>query len=129
MYERHNCDDYPFSAYKTLCCCSYSIIVQSPQSLHSYTAITCSSLPNIDNGMILYSSNTTRSYGYGTNATYQCDEGFSLDREGDVRTCVGNGSSSNGTWNGQLQACTGITYYCSQCKVIRVSLVKDQIVI
>ena len=58
----------------------------------------------------MYSNETTISYGFGINATYQCDEGFSLDGRDDVRTCVGNGSSPNGTWSGQAPTCIGIIY-------------------
>ena len=58
----------------------------------------------------MYSNETTISYAFGINATYQCDEGFSIDGGDDVRTCVGDGSSSNGTWNGQPPTCIGIIY-------------------
>ena len=78
-------------------------------SIHSsiYTVITCSAL-SVDNGMIMYSSDTTAPYDFETTATHQCIEGFSLVGGDEVRTCTGDGSSSNGSWSGQPPACSGI---------------------
>ena len=87
----------PLCDYKLVICCS----------IHFSTAITCSAL-NIENGMIMYSSDTTAPYDFGTTATYQCNEGYSFVRGDEVRTCGVDGSSSNGSWSGQSPACSGI---------------------
>ena len=72
------------------------------------TAITCSALPAVSNGMIVYSSNTTAPYVLGTTANYQCNEGFGLDGGDGIRTCNGDDNNSNGTWSGQPSNCSGI---------------------
>ena len=85
------------------------------------TGITCSALPGIGNGTIMYSQNdTTVPYDFETIATYQCDEGFDL--VGDKmarRTCAGDGSSF---WSGQPPNCSGtsITFtYSASDSVLR----------
>ena len=58
--------------------------------------------------MIVYSSDTTESYDYGTTATYQCDSGYELSGGDTMRTCTGDGSSPVGQWNGTGSiSCTG----------------------
>ena len=57
--------------------------------------------------MIVYSSDTTESYDYGTTATYQCDSGYELTGGDTVRTCTGDGSSPVGQWNGTILVCLG----------------------
>ena len=87
----------------------------SPLPLHTTTAIiTCSALLGIVNGMIVYSSNTTAPYVFGTTATYHCNEDYSLIGGDGIRTCSGDDSKSNGVWNGQTPTCSGnliIRYY------------------
>ena len=71
-------------------------------------AIQCSSLRNIDNGMISF-SNTKRNemFIYGTVATYSCSPGFSLSSS-QSRVCVGDGSSETvGRFNGSEPSCEG----------------------
>ena len=75
----------------------------------------CLTLSNVDNGVIIYSSSTAP-WPHGTNATYQCDEGFSLDGGNDIRTCVGDSNNYIGYWTGTAPNCAGIhvwtiTYY------------------
>ena len=67
----------------------------------------CPALPAIENGMSVYSSDTTEPYDYGTTATYQCDSGYELTGGDTVRTCTGDGSSAEGQWNGTAPACLG----------------------
>ena len=68
------------------------------------TGITCSALPGIGNGTIMYSQNDTPvPYDFEIIATYQCDEGFDLVGY-KMRTCVGDGKSS---WSGQPPNCSG----------------------
>ena len=57
--------------------------------------------------MILYSSGSTAPHDLGIIATYQCNNSYKLSEEGNVRTCVGDGSSSNGYWNGTDLTCAG----------------------
>ena len=73
------------------------------------TAIICSALPVVENGMITYSSDTTEPYDYETTATYQCDSGYELTGGDTVRTCTDDGSSPVGRWNGTAPICSGIT--------------------
>ena len=75
-------------------------------ALCSYTGITCTSLSQINNGLVAYSSSP---FNFGTTATYTCNEGFFL--QGDrTRTCGGDGSGLNGVWSGSAPVCAGIQY-------------------
>ena len=80
------------------------------------TEITCSeSAVRSDiagNGMIVYSSGgTTPPFDYGTTATYQCNDGYSLASGDSVRTCsTGDGMSSVGQWSGTAPVCSGIVF-------------------
>ena len=76
------------------------------------TVITCPALPAVDNGMVVYFENTTASsYDFGTQAMYKCNESYTLVRGDAVRTCVGNGSSPTGVWNGTSPSCSGISNF------------------
>ena len=78
--------------------------------LQTITDTSCSTLPAVENGMIIYSTTTSMSYNYGTVATYQCDFGYELTGGGTVRTCTGDGSSPVGQWNGTDLTCSGMYY-------------------
>ncbi len=46
------------------------------------------------------------SYAFNAEATYSCDTGFSLV-DNNTRTCTGNGSSTNGSFDGEAPTCEG----------------------
>ena len=74
--------------------------------LHQITAITCSALPgNVANGMIVYSTDITDPYNYGTTAAYECDTGYEITSGDNERTCTGN--TSVGEWKGKAAVCSG----------------------
>ncbi len=60
------------------------------------------------NGMIVYS--TTPPFNFGTTATYQCNDGYSLASGDRVRTCTGDGTSTVGQWSGTAPVCSGIVF-------------------
>ena len=62
------------------------------------TAIQCSALPELTNGTIVYASDMTAPYDFGTTATHSCVSGFNLAGD-EVRTCDGDGSSITGEWD------------------------------
>ena len=70
-------------------------------------AIVCLTLSNVENGVIIYSSSTAP-WLHGTNATYQCDQGYVQNGGDDIRTCVGDGSNYIGYWNGTAPNCSGM---------------------
>ena len=73
------------------------------------TVIICPALPAVDNGMVVYFENTTASsYDFATQAMYKCSESYTLVEGDAVRTCVGDGSSSIGNWDGVAAICSGI---------------------
>lgn len=84
------------------------------------TEITCSALSAIENGIIIYSNDTTTPYVLGTQATYGCDEGYELDGGNKRRVCIRRNSTSTGYWNGTAPSCSGNNYIvtCSSCKKI-----------
>ena len=86
--------------------CSFVVQFSTP-AISEYTVIECSSLPDIENGMITYS---TEPYVYRTTATYQCALGYELTGGDDERTCTGDGGSPVGQWNGTAPNCTGIRF-------------------
>ena len=55
----------------------------------------------------MYSSGTTAPHAIKTIATYQCDIGYILTGGDVMRTCVGDGSSPTGSWNGSTPTCSG----------------------
>ena len=70
--------------------------------------IECPALLTVGNETIVYSSDITEPYDYGTTATYQCNSGYELTGEDTVRTCTGDGSSPMGHWSGTASNCSGI---------------------
>ena len=66
----------------------------------------CNGLSMINNGMVVYSPDSTAPYDYGTTATYSCNEGFFLQGSS-VRTC-GEGLGTSGLFDGVPPVCTGI---------------------
>ena len=82
-------------------------------------AIVCLNLSNVENGVIIYSSSTAP-WPHGTNATYQCDEGFGLDGGDDIRTCGGDSNNYIGYWTGTALNCLGmlISFIMCACSCI-----------
>ncbi len=71
------------------------------------TAYTCNLLPQIANGVISYSPNSTNPFDYGTIATYLCNEGFYIySTDLLMRSCSGSGTVQ-GFWSGQEPQCLG----------------------
>ena len=80
--------------------------------LLSHTVSTeCLPLPNINYGMITYSTTGTPNYALGTVATYFCNTGFVLDLTGGstvMRTCEDDGDGDAlGEFTGQAPLCVG----------------------
>ncbi len=71
------------------------------------SAISCSVLSSILNGVIEYSIDVTDSFDYGTTATYTCNDGFFLESNSE-RICEGDGSTVTGSWEGMTPVCTGM---------------------
>ncbi len=69
--------------------------------------ITCSDLPILDNGVIVYISITPAPYDYGTTARYDCNTGFGLNGGDTILTCEGDGSNAIGMWTGTIPTCDG----------------------
>ncbi len=93
---------------------TYNLIC-SNYFIYILTGVTCSeSAVRSDiagNGMIIYSSgSTTPPFDYGTTATYQCNNGYSLASGDRVRTCTSNGTSSVGQWSGTAPVCSGTVF-------------------
>ncbi len=71
-------------------------------------AITCTSLSAIQDGSILYEPDSTELFSFGSTATYSCREGFFIPRNvNPIRTCLANGTSTVGSWDGAAPQCTG----------------------
>ncbi len=79
-------------------------------------AITCSA-DDVANGMVIYSSDTTPPYDYGTTATYECDTGYEQTGGDRERSCTGDGIIQSGDWN-------GITAICSRKNIDIITLCK-----
>ncbi len=75
----------------------------------SLTAIECLPLPDIENGMISYSTDTSANYSLGTTATYSCNDGYFLsvtESTTVVRTCQDDdGMDAVGVFSGQAPRC------------------------
>ena len=71
------------------------------------SAISCSVLSSILNGVIEYSMDVTDPFDYGTTATYTCNDGFFLESNSE-RICGGDGSTVTGSWEGMTPVCTGM---------------------
>ena len=65
----------------------------------------CTSLSTPDNGRIIYFTDATSPYEFGTVATYVCNSGFGLSGGVAVRTCGGDDSDPAGTWSGTAPSC------------------------
>ena len=76
--------------------------------LFSATAITCPPLSNLTNGSLSYSNvpGQNNSYAFNVEVTYSCDTGFALVGN-TTRTCTGDGSSTNGSFDGEAPTCKG----------------------
>ena len=73
---------------------------------------TCSDLPALTNGMILYNMGTASLRPVDTVATCTCDTGYTLNG-GSTRTC-----GSDGVWSGLAPTC--------QCKLVQCTLMHLQ---
>ncbi len=70
------------------------------------SAIQCSALSPIDNGVISYNPLGTEPFGLNTEAIHTCAMGYFLSSGSDVRVC-GGGCSATGVWSGTVPTCTG----------------------
>ena len=71
------------------------------------SAITCTSLSLLNNGVLSYNPDTMTPFDFGTTASYSCNEGFFLVGNTN-QTCGGDGSGVNGIWSGSAPVCSGI---------------------
>lgn len=77
----------------------------------SDTAITCNDISDPVNGQITFAPDTQSPFLHGTIASYSCTFdgenriGFGLEGGNETRTCVGDGSSATGDWNGIAPTC------------------------
>ncbi len=81
----------------------------------------CFDPPLFANGQIIFSTDTTSPFDFGTLATYICDTGFSLS--GNVaRTCTGDDSSPVGIWSGGDPTCISenniFPYRDRMCRIV-----------
>ncbi len=74
---------------------------------YSVTEISCPAL-DIENGVIIYTGDTTEPYIYGTTAVYECNLGYEITNGGSERTCTGDVRSSVGEWSETTAVCSGI---------------------
>ena len=78
---------------------------------HSFTiAITCPSLPLPEAVAQIDYNTPVDAYGnlsFGTEATYQCIEGYTRVSGSVVRTCEMNGKRIIGVWSGERLVCEG----------------------
>ncbi len=72
--------------------------------LNSFTAVICFALVDPINGRVSYSS-AAAPYAAGTVATYSCGDGYGLIGGDVMSTCGGDGSSTNGVWDGVVPTC------------------------
>ena len=59
---------------------------------------------DLTNGAIVYASDTTAPYDFGTTATHSCNSEYSLVGV-EVRTCGSDGSSITGEWDLSEPSC------------------------
>ena len=70
--------------------------------------LECPSLDVPTNGAIVYASDTTPDFEFGTTATYSCMSGYGLSGGDVVRTCGCNGGCPIvGGWSGTAPTCEG----------------------
>ncbi len=74
-------------------------------------AITCPTLNAPANGQVSYSTFTS-TYFVGTVASYSCDTGYGLNGGDVMSTCEGDGSNTNGVWDGVVPTCQCEHYTC-----------------
>ena len=72
--------------------------------IYIYTAIECPALSDLTNGFIVYASDITSLYDFGTTATHSCNKGYSLVGD-EIRTCGGDGTSTTGEWDLSEPSC------------------------
>ena len=78
----------------------------------------CSELPAIENGMISYGPDSEGpDYDLSTVATYNCDEGFALVGEDQMRTCVDVSNGLSGDFNGTAPSCQGAGVCTDSCEI------------
>ena len=71
----------------------------------NFSAITCSLLGTLANGMITYDPDTTPPFDFETTATYSCDTGYGLSPSGtSFRSCLGSPIGGGGQWTGRDSA-------------------------
>ncbi len=70
--------------------------------------ITCSDLPSLTNGMIMYSAGSPDNRPFSSSAVYSCNTGYTLTGGTTTRVCV-----SGGRWDGSPQTCQG--EFCNSC--------------
>ena len=68
--------------------------------------IFCSSLEDLVNGSIGYTTDEVEPFDFRTVASHSCSEGYYLNGN-EQRLCTGNGLSVAGDWNGFAPICTG----------------------
>ena len=56
------------------------------------------------NGGVVYASDTSAPYDFGTTATFSCNSEYALIGD-EVRTCGGDGSSTMGVWDLDFPSC------------------------
>lgn len=73
--------------------------------------ITCASVPNVENGMMEFSSPSlpNGNFPYDTEVLYRCNNDFSLQGV-TVRRCSGNGNSTVGMFDNVAPECNLGTY-------------------
>ena len=90
-------------------------MVVSLTAVFTRTDVVCEPLPDIENGMISYSTTGSPNYSPGTVATYSCDAGFVLDFSGgasETRTCGDDGDGDAlGEFSGTAPSCVGKSAY------------------
>ncbi|XP_064386052.1 sushi, von Willebrand factor type A, EGF and pentraxin domain-containing protein 1-like [Halichondria panicea] len=107
----NNCDQVCTNTEGSFTCgCDAGYALDSDRT--SCSAITCSAVPSIENGMVVYSSDTTSPYDYGTTATCECNPGYELTSGNKKRVCTKSGMNSEGIWNGTMPTCSVIAVSC-----------------
>ena len=84
-----------------------SLVYSTESDCLLLSALTCSVLPQPDNGQIVYSMISLPAFGLGTTATYSCNIGYGLSGTQMTRTCQSDALSLSGEWSGQALTCIG----------------------
>ncbi len=77
------------------------------QWVYLFTGSCPRAVLDIENGVIIYSGDTTEPYINGTTAVYECNLGYELTSGDSERTCIGDVMSSVGMWSGTTAVCSG----------------------